>query len=158
MTGFAYTIPFALCGIYFGKLTNKVNRKFTLAACMLLSAANMGIVGFFDSFALLAAGRVLGGLVSSAFNPMSFSLLAEYFPPERRTTANSILQSGNFIGWGLSSLSVLAIKSFGWRSTYGMLAAIAGAIGVATLAFVKEPVKKLVDAAKDNKAKAEAAL
>lgn len=157
LTGFAYTIPFAACGIYFGKIVNKVNRKWLLGLMMLASGVQMGLSGFVNSFALLAAMRVVGGFISSAFNPLSFSLIAEYFPPERRTTANSIIQSGNYIGWGLSSLSVIAISKFGWRSTYGILGAISGLIGLGTIAFVKEPIKKVVDAIKDNKAKADAA-
>ena len=34
LTGFAYTIPFALGGLYFGKQTDKVNRKFMLGITM----------------------------------------------------------------------------------------------------------------------------
>lgn len=77
---------------------------------MTLSSLCMIATGYYKSFYVLAAARVLHAIFSSGFNPMSFSLLAEYFPPERRTTANSILQSGNFVGWGISSLSVMAIK------------------------------------------------
>ena len=48
---------------------------------------------------------------------------------------------------------MLAIKSFGWRSTYGALGIVAGIIGLATMLFVKEPVKKIQKMAEDNKKK-----
>jgi MFS family permease len=47
---------------------------------MLASGAIMSATGFFDSFILMVFLRVLLGLVSSAFNPLSFSILAEIFP------------------------------------------------------------------------------
>ena len=110
LTGFAYTIPFAATGIFFGKIVNKVNRKFLLGALVMASGATMGIAGLVSSFGVLAACRVAGAFISAGMIPLSVSLLADYFPPERRTTANTILQSGNYMAWGLSSLSVLVIK------------------------------------------------
>jgi MFS family permease len=115
LTGFAYTLPFAFCGLYFGKLTNKVNRKWMLGIFMMLSGMTMGAAGFMDSFLVLAASRYALGIISAMFNPMSFSLLTEYFPPNRRATANSIIQSGNYVGWGLSSISIMLIQAYGWR-------------------------------------------
>ena len=91
LTGFAYTVPFALCGLYFGKMTNNVNRKWILGIFMALTGATMGAAGFIDSFLVLAASRVALGIFSAMFNPMSFSLLTDYFPPERRATANSLI-------------------------------------------------------------------
>ena len=42
LTGFAYTIPFAFMGLFYGKLTNKVNRKVVLGIFMALSGLTMG--------------------------------------------------------------------------------------------------------------------
>lgn len=110
LTGFAYTIPFAFGGLFFGAKTDKWNRKWTISALMAACAVTMGGVAFIDSFMILALSRFAIGLISSAFNPMSFSLLTDYFPADRRATANSIVQSGNYVGWGLSSISIMAIK------------------------------------------------
>ena len=141
LTGFAYTIPFALGGLYFGKLTDKVNRKFVLGIAMALCGITMGISGFTNSFLAFALMRPVLGILSSIFNPMSFSLLADYFPADRRATANSIIQSGNYIGWGLSSISILSISAFGWRKTYGLLGAIAMLVAALVITLVKEPAK-----------------
>jgi MFS family permease len=58
---------------------------------MAISSVTMGAVGFMDSFAVLAASRFILGFISSVFNPMSFSLLTDYFPANKRATANSIV-------------------------------------------------------------------
>lgn len=38
LTGFAYTIPFAGVGLYWGKIANRVNRKWMLGILMCLTA------------------------------------------------------------------------------------------------------------------------
>ena len=91
LTGLAYTIPFAICGLFVGKATPFVNRKMVLAIAMAGAGATMGLVSYVDSFAIIALSRVLLGSISAAFNPVSFSLLSEYFPDDKRATANSIL-------------------------------------------------------------------
>ena len=151
LTGFAYTIPFAVTGVFFGKIVNKVNRKFVLGALLMASGATMGLTGLLSSFGVLAACRVATGFLSAGLNPLSFSLLADYFPPERRTTANTILQSGNFMAWGLSSLSVLFVKAFGWRSTYTLIGVASAVVGLASMSLIKEPTKKLVKTIESNK-------
>ena len=141
LTGLAYTIPFAFVGIYFGKIVNKVNRKILLSMMLLVAAVSTMATALVNSFLVLAVMRVVLGTVSSAFNPISFSLLSEFIPASRRATANSILQSGNYIGWGISSLSVLTISEFGWRSTYALIGVVSATIALVTLLFVGEPSK-----------------
>jgi MFS family permease len=78
-------------------------------------------------------------MLNSSSNPLSFSIIADYFPPDKRATANSIIQAGNYIGVGVSSLSILLISKFGWRYCYGIMAAVGIAFGVMTGVLVKEP-------------------
>lgn len=85
--------------------------------------------------------RFLHGAISAAINPLSYSLIADYFPPEKRSRANAILTTGNYLGIALSSISILLIKSLGWRSAYvfmGVLGVIGGVLG---FALMKNPEK-----------------
>jgi MFS family permease len=70
--------------------------------------------------------RMFHGALSSATDPLAYSLVADYYPPDKRATPNAILSSGNFIGIALSCMSILFIKNFGWRATY----LIMGGVGV----------------------------
>ena len=110
LVGLVYTIPYSFFGLVAGKISDNVNRKFFLGIVMILAAATCGVTGFVDSFFLLGAMRVLHGMLNSSSNPLSFSLIADYFPPENRATANSIIQAGNYIGVGVSSFSILLIS------------------------------------------------
>ena len=141
LTGLAYTLPFAIFGLFVGKLTETVNRKWALAAVIGLAASSMGFTGFIDSFLVLAAMRVFHGMINSSTNPLSFSLISDYFPPDKRATANSIIHSGQYIGTAMGSISILLIKQFGWRSTYGIMAAISAVVSGMIALFVREPMR-----------------
>lgn len=139
LTGLAYTIPYAGFGLIVGKMTDTTSRKLGLTVVALAAAFSMGMTGFVNSFAVLAAMRVLHGMVNSASNPFSFALVGDYFPPDKRATANSIIHSGQYIGSALSSISILLIQKFGWRSTYGLMGAFSGLVAAGIFLFVKEP-------------------
>ena len=100
--------------------------------------------GAFNSFLILAFFRFCHGAVSSSINPLAFSLVADYFPPEKRTLANSILGGANFVGIALSSMTILLIKQVGWRASYiamGGMGLIAGSL----MMLLKHPVRGQFD-------------
>lgn len=58
---------------------------------MILASLTMGESGLTDSLLVLGTMRVLHGMLNSSTNPLSFSLMSDYFPPEKRTFANSMI-------------------------------------------------------------------
>jgi MFS family permease len=139
LAGLIYTIPYSFFGLIAGKISDNVNRKLYLGIVVMLASLTMGVSGFTSSFVVLSVMRVFHGMLNSASNPLSFSLIADYFPPDKRATANSIIQAGNYIGVGVSSLSILLISSFGWRICYGIMGGVGLLFGLATMLLVKEP-------------------
>lgn len=139
LVGLIYTIPYSVFGLVAGKITDSVNRKFFLGLVVILASVTMGISGAVNSLAVLGAMRVVHGMLNSSSNPLSFSIISDYFPPDKRATANSIIQAGNYIGVGVSSLSILLISKFGWRSTYMVMGALGTLFGLGTMAFIQEP-------------------
>lgn len=91
LAGVIYTIPYAGFGLIAGKLSDGVDRRLWLGICVLLASATMGVSYFTGSFTVLAIMRIIHGCLNSASNPLSFSLIADYFPPDKRSTANSII-------------------------------------------------------------------
>lgn len=77
----------------------------------------------------------------SGFNPCAYSVISDFFPPAYRTTANSILNVGIYLGGALSSISTVLIStdSFGWRSTYLLIGIIGIGFGTLGLVFIREP-------------------
>ena len=91
LAGLVYTLPYAGFGLIAGKISDKVDRRLFLAIVVCLASATMGVSAATSSFAVFSLMRVLHGMLNSASNPLSFSLISDYFPPDRRATANSII-------------------------------------------------------------------
>jgi sugar phosphate permease len=97
------------------------------------------LTGTVDSFGVLSAMRVAHGALASMVDPLFFAMMAMYFPRSQRGTANSLLQTANYAGISLSSLSIILINSVGWRQSYNLMGFFA--IGAAALAalIVRDP-------------------
>lgn len=112
--------------------------KFLGGACILWSLMTF-ISGSTSSFAVLFAARMLLGVFQSVNNPTSLTLLVDYFPERMRARVNGVQSSGIYIGGALSSLTVLAIRRFGWRYSFKGMGIVGLVVGIATLLFVKDP-------------------
>lgn len=141
LSGLAYNLPYSICGLFAGYLTKTPKRSLLLGMVTILVSSFHFTTSLTTSFGVLCAMRFLHGAVCSVTGPLSYSLVADFFPPENRGTANAILTTGSFIGIALSSISILAIKSIGWRSTYQIMAAL-GIIGGLLGLTIKNPTKK----------------
>lgn len=139
LSGIAFAASYSICGIFAGVLSDKVNRKILIAvACVLWSTCTL-LTGLIDSFAVLFVMRFLLGFFESAFNPCAYGIIADYFHPDYRTTANSIFNLGIYLGGALSSLSILMISNLGWRNTFKIIGFIGIGSGVAGFFFIAEP-------------------
>lgn len=106
---------------------------------MMLGGLTQYLSGAINSFPLLCGMRVLHGSLNSATTPLTYSLVSDYVPPNRRATANSILSSSIYLGISLSSLSILLIKSQGWRWAFQFMGVCGIALGAIAMTFIKEP-------------------
>lgn len=144
LVGLCFTVPYAVSGLYTGSITRRGNRKWMLMGVIgMMSLLQLG-TGAINSFAALAIFRFLHGAISSSVNPMCFSLVSDYFPPDKRTTANSILSAANFVGIALSSMTILLIKEVGWRSSYMTMGGM-GLLGGLLMLLLKNPVRGQYD-------------
>jgi MFS family permease len=91
LTGLIYTAPYSLFGLAAGQISDNVNRKIALGIVIVLASLCMGMTGFSTSFGVLIGMRIIHGMLNAASNPLSFSLIADYFPKENRATANSLI-------------------------------------------------------------------
>ena len=145
LAGPAFTISFAVMGIFGGALSDGMSRKIIISvACILWSACTFGS-GAIDSFAMLFFLRFGLGLFESVFNPAAYSVIADLFPPEDRGTANSIFNMGIYFGGALSSISTLLILQLGWRVSFEGIGIIGVGFGIASLILVREPARNAFD-------------
>lgn len=122
---------------------DKLNRKRLLGGATVLWSLSTFITGSYDSLLVLAIMRFFMGAMMAAYEPAVYSLVADYFPPEKHSTANSVAAAGTYIGAGLCSLSVILINALGWRNSLNVIGGSGMAIGALVLLFVKEPVRNI---------------
>lgn len=90
-----------------------MNRKFLLGSVCVLWSLSTILSGFANEMWVLFVSRIFLGLFQSACGAPAYSLIADYFPPERRTFANAVYSLGIYIGQSLSSLTILLINGVG---------------------------------------------
>lgn len=145
ISSFLFSISYSTLGVYAGIISGKMSRKVLLAvACICWSATNIG-AGAVNSFAFFCFMRFLLGGFESACNPASYSIIADYFSPKYRSTANAIETSGSYVGGGLASIGVILIKKYGWRDMYKIIGVAGVLMGAAVFAFIKEPKRGVFD-------------
>jgi MFS family permease len=91
---------------------------------------------------------MLLGVFEAFAPPAAFSLVADFFPPERRTTANAVLNLGSPWGTGLASLTTIIIGSLGWRKTYFSIGCCGIMLATIALIGLKDPKRGRFDPVK----------
>ena len=101
---------------------------------------------------------MLLGLFESCCAPASYSLIADYFPPEIRTTANSYFAGCIFVGTALSSVSTIMVGGLGWRLTYVIVGSYGILAGILVLIMIQEPPRGPFDPKKVEEVEEEASI
>ncbi len=128
LTGTAFGIFFAVCGLPLARLADAVDRRRLMAACLVLWSLATCASALAGSFAGLAAARVLVGIGEAGAAPAAYSLLADFFPRARRATALAIYNAGIYLGIG-AALLVGGLVATHWDASYAERAAPLGLRG-----------------------------
>lgn len=119
LTGFAFVLFYTLAGIPIARLADRASRKWIITVSLAVWSLMTTASGFARSFAQLAAIRVLVGIGEAGCNPSAHSLIADYFPPQRRATALSVYACGVYIGSAIAFLAGgYVLTRFDWRTAY----------------------------------------
>jgi branched-chain amino acid transport system ATP-binding protein len=101
----------------------------------------MVTAGAHNLFAL-GTPEVVGGVAGAASDVPSFSLMADYYPPESRGKVFSILGIvGRTASLPLSLTAALMIDGLGWRTTFVIGGGLVAASGLVILVALREPVR-----------------
>jgi MFS family permease len=100
--GTAFAIFYSLFGIPLGRLADSWYRGRLMAIGLALWSSMTAMSGLAQNYGMLAAARVGVGIGEASASPAAYSMIADYFPKEKRATALSIYSSGLYIGGGLA--------------------------------------------------------
>ncbi|WP_280189268.1 MFS transporter [Delftia sp. PS-11] len=171
--GFAFAIFYTFVGIFLGRLADRWNRRNLIIIGMAIWVVATAAGGYVTGFVSLFVARMFVGIGEASLSPAAYSMLADYFPPERRARAMSIYTSGVYIGSAtafiVGGLVIQATSQAGevvfpllgsfkpWQAAF-IFVALPGIPLVALMYTVREPLRRgLAHAAAGKAAQAAAA-
>ncbi|HEY5680187.1 MAG TPA: MFS transporter [Pseudomonadales bacterium] len=157
LQGLAFVIPYVLMSVPIGRLVDKFNRILVLIAGVLFwSVATFGC-GVAGNYGQLMAARMGVGVGEASLTPAAWSLLADYFPPDKLARPVSFFLMGPYLGAGLAliggaavidwaaSIGELSLPVLGsiraWQFTF-MMVALPGVLIAALLAMLPNPQRQ----------------
>lgn len=140
LMGPAFVLLYVLLGVPFARLADRSSRVLIIAGgCVLWSAATVA-TGMATGQASLIVARAMVGVGEAAFAAPAYSLLADYFKPERRGMAFAILGLATYFGQIIGQAGGPALAAHqDWRFAFYMLGAVGVALGVLTALIVRDP-------------------
>jgi MFS family permease len=142
LSGLAFALFYSALAIPVAALADRWSRRNVLILSVMLWTTMTALCGLAGSFVALVLARILVAVGEAGGNPPSHSLIADYFPSNRRATALGIYALGAPLGWMLCGLvSGWGIEHLGWRGTM-MLAGAPGLLLVPLLFAVAEPQRR----------------
>ncbi len=146
MTGLAFAIFYTVLGIPLARLADRANRVSIISIALVVWSGMTALCGLAQNFAQMLAARIGVGVGEAGCSPPAHSLIADYFPPEKRASALSIYALGIPIGSILGYLAGGWIAEFyGWRMAF-LLVGIPGILLALVFKLtVREPLRGMSD-------------
>jgi MFS family permease len=140
LSGVAFGIFYATLGIPIARLADRHSRVSIISICLVIWSLMTALSGLAVNFWQLLIARIGVGIGEAGGSPPSHSLLADYFAPDKRSTALGVYALGIPVGILFGNLAGGWINEFfGWRNAF-FVVGIPGIILALILKFtVKEP-------------------
>lgn len=148
LSGLAFAFLYTLLGIPFAMLAERKNRTTIIAIAMAAWSAMTVLCGMAQNTLQFALARVGVGIGEAGCSPPSHSLISDYFPPEKRSSALGIFALGIPIGSMLAAVGGAWIANqdgLNWRDAFIWMG-LPGVLGAILFKMtVKEPPRGFSD-------------
>jgi MFS family permease len=161
----ALLYSFTVLAPLFGRLGDRRSRTRLMAGAAVIWSLATGLTGVIDhapflpgsiqlrvplvQWTIIISGaalamcvvRAIVGVGESAYSTITPTLIADYFPPQRRATALGVFQAAIPMGFALGFvIGGLLAKYFGWRAAF-MIVGVPGIITAMLVWRLREPVR-----------------
>jgi len=154
MTGLAFAGVYTFLGIPVARLSERRDRPIIIAASIAIWSGFTGLCGLAQNFSQLVLARFGVGVGQSGATPAAHSLIVDYVPPEKRSSALAFYGLGGPLG-GLLGMAFggLIADAYGWRVAFLLAGAPGLVLAILALTTLREPRRAIAARA----ARAEAA-
>ena len=142
LTGFAFAVFYATLGIPIAKYADKGNRRNVISLAIAIWSLMTAFSGLALNFFHLLAARIGVGIGEAGCSPPAHSMIADYFPAEKRATALGVYSLGIPFGimFGLFAGGWIN-EFFGWRLAFFVVGLPGLLIALLFRFTVKEPIR-----------------
>ncbi|HEY8353313.1 MAG TPA: MFS transporter, partial [Sphingomonadales bacterium] len=155
--GFAFAIFYTAVGLILGWVADHWSRRNLIIIGVVIWSFATAFCGFANTFLVLFLARVFVGVGEASLSPAAYSMISDYFPPQKRASAMSLYTLGVYVGSGIAfvlggvvigltqadaSYTILrGVTLKPWQLAF-VLAALPGIIIVLLLATLREPQRR----------------
>lgn len=119
LTGTAFALFYVTLGVPIARLADRCNRRNLLAAAIAVWSGMTALSGLAMNIWQLALARVGVGIGEAGCSPPAHSMIADFYPPERRATAMGVYTLGISAGIMLAYLlGGWVAQNIGWREAF----------------------------------------
>ena len=157
LQGFAFVVTYVTLSVPIGRLVDKFNRVRIMIGGILVWSATTIACGLSRSFGELLVARMGVGAGEASLTPAAWSVLADYFHPDRLSLPISVYLMGPYIGAGIAMIAgaavldwtqqvdVIALPLIGavapWQFTF-IAVGLPGIFIAALFLTIREPARK----------------
>ena len=105
LQGFAFVLTYVALSVPIGRLVDRFNRMRIMIGGVLFWSATTIACGLSNSYGQLLSARMGVGAGESALSPAAWSVLADYFHPDRLARPISVYLMGPYLGAGLAMIA-----------------------------------------------------
>lgn len=156
LTGFGFALLYTVVGIPLAQFAETRHRVWIMSICVALWSLMTALCGLaaevtigsitIGAFWVLLACRVGVGIGEAGCTPPANSLIADYYPPQRRSTALGYYAMGVTLGTVLANLIGGPVTdAFGWRMAFFVVGLPGLLIALLFKLTVKEPPRGYTD-------------
>jgi predicted MFS family arabinose efflux permease len=152
--GIFFAFVYTVLGIPIARVADKANRPLVMTLSLAVWSGFTVLSAYARSYGVLAFARAGVGIGEAGCSPTAHSLLADYFPQEKRATALAIYSMGISIGTLLGmAIGGIVAEHYGWRTAFlvaGLPGLIFAVVAILTLREPRNQLAKDVRAAHDS--------
>lgn len=145
--GLSFALLYCFMSIVIARFADRHNRVHILAGAVAFWSLATMLCAAATNYVSLLLMRIGVGVGEAGCSPPAQSLISDYFPPERRSTAISIYYIGVPLGvFGGAMSAGLIAETYGWRTAFLVVGAPGLLLSLAVWLLLREPPRGRFDA------------
>jgi len=151
LAGPAFALFYVTLGIPIAVLGDRWNRRNLIAISLAIWSAMTALSGAASSIVQLSLARIGVGVGEAGFSPPAHSMIADMYPPERRSLAMGVFTLGISLGIMIAYLGGgWMAQNIGWRQAFFVVGVPGLALAALFRATVAEPPRGMSEGRADN--------